>query len=377
MRIVIIRTNGVNPDPRVEKEANSLISTGEHSVTILAWDRESDVPMRESKLHLSNGDVTIVRFGILSEWGGGMKKNLIPLLKYTLKVKKWLSKHESEFDCIHACDYPTAVMAKKYIHKKKFVLDIFDFFADTAHAPKLVLNYARKSEQWYINNVDATIICSEQRKVQIGDVAPKNLVVIHNSPDKTLFETIETSNVAICKSRTEKKKLVYVGNLIEERFIKEVIQIVAERTDVELHIGGMGNLQDVVSEAAGHSDNIFYYGKMKYSDVLALEKECDIMLALYDPSIKNNRYAAPNKFYEALLVGKPLLMFENTGMDRIVKENGIGVIAQPNIESINSAIDQVIKLPAEKIKEKEITLYETRYTWKVMEERLLQMYKNL
>ena len=32
------------------------------------------------------------------------------------------------------------------------------------------------------------------------------------------------------------------------------------------------------------------------------------MTAIYDPNISNHYYAAPNKFYEALMLGKPLIM---------------------------------------------------------------------
>ena len=50
------------------------------------------------------------------------------------------------------------------------------------------------------------------------------------------------------------------------------------------------------------------YGKLQYSQTLALESQCDIRVATYDPSIRNHKYSAPNKFYESLMLGKPIIM---------------------------------------------------------------------
>lgn len=375
----MIRTNGVDPDPRVEKEVNALIKNRKHTVTILAWSRDDNVDSISS-LELENGQARIIRYGIPSVWGGGMKKNLLPLCRFSLKVHRWLGRNKRDYDCIHCCDLPTAVMAFPYIKYKKFVYDIYDYFSDTANAPKIVLNYARKKETYMIEHADATIICSEQRKKQIGEADPKKLFVIHNSPDSSLLEKAIQTKKQIIKSRSNKPKLVYVGNLVSDRFISEIIEIIAKRDDIELHIGGVGVLVEEVHRASIEYENIYYYGKLPYSDVIALENDCDIFLALYDPSVVNNQYAAPNKFYEALLVGKPLVMINHTGVDSLVSEYKIGAIAKSSSkESIEEAIDEIL---AEKTKWKNLqhrmrNIYNDKYSWKVMEERLCRLYEEI
>lgn len=52
------------------------------------------------------------------------------------------------------------------------------------------------------------------------------------------------------------------------------------------------------------------------------------MTAIYDPKVPNHRYAAPNKFYEALMLGKPIVMAKNTGFDEIIEENNIGCLIE-------------------------------------------------
>ena len=72
MNILIIRSNPVAPDPRVEKEAASLAKSG-HNVEILAWDRSSDHALTNECLELNGHTVRIYRAGIKAPTGAGIK----------------------------------------------------------------------------------------------------------------------------------------------------------------------------------------------------------------------------------------------------------------------------------------------------------------
>ena len=105
--IVFLRSNPVDPDSRVEKEVNSLLKAG-HRITILAWDREKTYSPAANRIKLENGSADIVRIGIAAEFGGGIKKNAVPLLRFQCFLYKWLLNNSSEYDVIHACDFDTA-----------------------------------------------------------------------------------------------------------------------------------------------------------------------------------------------------------------------------------------------------------------------------
>ena len=70
--IVILRSNPVDPDSRVEKEANSLIKAG-YDVIIVAWDRVSNYTINESFLELEVGRARVYRLGIRASFGEGKK----------------------------------------------------------------------------------------------------------------------------------------------------------------------------------------------------------------------------------------------------------------------------------------------------------------
>ena len=372
-RVVLLRSNPVRPYPRLEKMANCLAKNG-YAVTVLAWDRDLDYSPKEEKLELKNSTAKIVRIGIKGQFSGGIKKNLKGLLKFQSFIYSWLKSHRAEYDIIHAYDFDTGFTAQKCaeLFNKKFIYDIPDYYVDS-HGLKgsKIGSIVKRMENSVINKADATIICTEQRKEQISGTHPKKLFVIHNTPD---VEIVTDCNSSEMHGRL---KLVYVGVFGKTRFIDKIAETVAERSDCEFHIGGLGaNMETYFEDMSKKYDNIFYYGRIPYDKTIALERECDVMCAVYDPSVPNHYYAAPNKFYEALSLGKPLLMARNTGMASVVEEYGIGEVIDYNVESLNKAIDSFIENQSsrEEILKKETELYREKYSWQKMESVIKNIY---
>ena len=379
-RILLLRTNRVDPDPRVEKEVNSLLKDNNLSIEVLAWDRGDNYEYRKEYLHLANGDAIIHRIGVKAGWGVGLKKNATAFVKYTWKTFRWLFSHQKDYDIIHACDLHTiipSIIPIKIFHKK-FVYDIYDFFSDTAHGNSLVLKLSKSLETKVINEADATIVCSEKRIEQIRPAKPKRLYVIHNAPSLSQVN-IQKRDCNICKSSNTRPKVVYVGNLVEDRCIDLIIESARKCPDIEFHIGGIGKLEYYVQNASSEMTNLFYYGRMDYKDVLALEIECDIMIALYDQNVPNHRFAAPNKFYEAIAMGKPLVMLHNTGVDGFIDEYDLGVTVEQTPEGVVTGLNQLIERRNDwtEMSLRAKNLYYTNFCWEIMEQRLYDMYSDI
>lgn len=375
MKIVFLRSNPVNPDPRVQKEVNSLLKE-KHVINILAWDRDKDYSVNSEKIKMNNGECKITRFGIRSTFGAGFKKNLMPLIRFQICLLKWLIKNRGEYDIIHACDFDTVIPAYvcKKLFGKKYIYDIFDYYVDAYSVPNKIKGFIQKIDHIMINNSDATIICTEERRKQIKGASPKKIEVIHNSPNK--FNISNNNNL---KLNEDKVKIVYVGILNDGRYIIELAEVIKDMEECEFHIGGFGKLENQIRELASRYPNIKFYGKLPYDKTLELESQCDIMTAIYDPSISNHYYAAPNKFYEALMLGKPLIMIKNTGMDKVISENKIGEVTEFNKQSIEKAIKNIIanKDKWQDISKKMKEIYDSEYSWDIMEKRIQALYKDI
>lgn len=367
MRICIARSNQINPDSRVEKEANSLIKAG-HKVTLFGWDRGSNHAIRTDSKKLTDAEVNRVCIGAKAEFGAGMK-SIISYMKFQIALFTWIVKNRASFDIFHFCDFDTAfvgAIACRLI-RKKFIFDIFDYLSTDADT--VIKKIIERLENGIINRADATIICSEKRKEQIKKANPKNLTVIHNSPPQYPIETIhEQSGDAV--------KLVYVGILQDYRLLKELLHVVSEDKSLELHIAGFGKYVGLVEKYAAENSNVIYYGSIAYDQTILLEEKCDVMTAIYDPTIGNHRYAAPNKFYEGLLLGKPLIMVKGTGMSEYISEYNIGVLIDYSEESLKAGIKEIYDRKHEWaiMSSRMKNIYETEFSWGEMEKRLTKLY---
>lgn len=369
-RVLFLRANPVNPDSRVEKEVNTLLANG-YKVDVLAWDRSRNYKIKQENLQLTNSIGVIYRVGIKSAYGNGIK-NIFNLGKFQLEIIKFLKKNK--YDIIHACDFDTAFTAYHMTKKEHsiFIYDIFDFYVESMKVPEILRGIILKKDLSIINHADATIICSEKRKEQIAKANPKRLVVIHNTPDFSLSNNRVQLN-------ENKIKIAYFGILPEQgRMLEELCRIVAMDKTYELHMGGFGLFENKAKEYAEKHDNIFFYGKVAYNDVLNIERSCDIITAIYDPLVSNHVYAAPNKFYEALMLGKPLIMVANTGMSDIVEEYKIGELITYDQNGLQAGLEKLCSNRESwtQISKRMNALYNDKYSWLIMSERLLELYRN-
>jgi glycosyltransferase involved in cell wall biosynthesis len=371
MRLVICRSNPVAPDPRVEKEARSLQNHG-YEVTILGWDRSGVLPIREAR-----DQITMVRIPIKSGYAHGWL-NIFPLLRWQVGLLSWLLRHPSRFDVIHACDFDTVLAALicKWVFRKKVVYDIFDFYADHLRAtPELLKRLIRRLDHWAINRVDAVILVDSARQAQLLPAVPKRLAVVYNIPEDLAIDAVVADS-----SDPTTLRLAYVGLLQVERGLIQVIEVVGSHPFWSLDLAGFGGDENLILETARRYPNITWHGRVSYERALQLDAGADVMLALYDPAIANHRYASPNKVFEALMLGKPVLVARGTNIDLLIERLKAGVVIQ---YGDSSELERGLSLLAEDpVLRQELgangrQAYEREFNWKIMETRLLDLYRSL
>lgn len=368
--VCIIRSNPVTTDSRVQKEAITLYRNG-YDVHILAWDRDCDYDFDDGHILVMDRAMPITRIGCKATYGEGFK-NIIPYLKFQMRMRKYLKKRK--FDIIHACDFDTALfsigVAQK--HRSKFVFDIFDFLAGE---PRNWFQYLIKKLQFkIINKADGTIICTEERRRQINGSKPRKLIVVHNTP---IQEQVSTNSIIANKNRNV--RVGYVGILQDYRLLKEITEFFIKNKEIEWHVGGFGKYEKFFREISEKNENIIFYGELSYEETLSLEKDCDVLLAIYDPSIENHRFAAPNKFYESLMLGKPVIMVRDTGMSDVIERNNIGVLIDYSEEGFGKGLFELIDKKSDwgRMKSDMQRLYMEEYEWTIMSDRLLELYASL
>jgi len=367
VRVMICRSNPIAPDPRVEKEAQSLCKGG-YSVQIIGWDRSAVLPKQENM-----GWAVINRLTIQAGYARGMM-NLFPLLHWQIGLLAYLLRHSEEFDILHACDFDTILPALvcKRLRNKRLIYDIFDFYSDHLRAtPKMVKRLIRAVDIWAIGQADGLILVDDQRSRQIAGAHPKSLAVVYNSP-----QDAEPEMGSAGEEETQ-IRMAYIGLLQLERGLLDVLEVLSRHPDWKLDLAGFGGDEAQILARAEGLRNVSWHGRVPYSKALALSARANVLIGLYDPNIPNHRFASPNKIFEAMMLGKPIIVARNTNMDRIIAESGAGIVVDyGDVDGLESALIRLDRDPAlrARLGRSARQAYERQYSWAIMEKRLLGMY---
>lgn len=306
---------------------------------------------------------------VKSEIGGGIS-NLTNLLIYQIKLIKILYACRNTIDYIHAFDFDTGLVSTIFakVFKKKIVYHIADFYADSRNFPNFLSNVIRKLEYKVINNADTTIICTEERVKQIVGSNPKKLEVVHNIP---LFnKKYETSK----HKNNELNNFCYIGTLSENRFIIELLEFFKENPTLNLVIGGYGKLNDYVKCFSDELSNIDYIGKVEYEETYNHYNSTDYIIAMYNPKVNNHKYSAPNKFYESYILGKPIIVARETGIDDYVNKYNTGFICDYNYNAFSKLVKSINRKDYEK---KLKSFQEEHFTKDNMLNKIREIYENI
>jgi glycosyltransferase involved in cell wall biosynthesis len=370
--IFFICSNPIAPNPRVEKQARTLSKNG-FKITVIGWDREGKFPQNETKDY---GE--IYRIQTSGKYGSGMR-NLFAVVRWNIVLFSFLSRNRANYDFVHACDFDSIIpgLLCKFLYKKKVIYDICDFYAEMIrNIPDFVKAIIKHMDLFLIGLADAVILADEIRTEQIKGSKPKKLVVIYNSPPSIQLKE------GIC-SGTDNHNLViaYIGLLQRERAIFGVIDVVKEHPECKLVLGGYGAEEEGIKEYIKGFGNIEFVGRVPYEKTLEIYASCDVMFAIYDPRIPNHRYSSANKLFEAMMLGKPIIVARNTGMDLIVEKYKLGFVVEygnkKELEEALTKISEWDESALQKFSENAKKVYAENFSWGIMERRLVELYRSL
>ena len=362
MTVAYIRTTNIYDDSRATKEIRAICEAG-FNVVVLGWDRNSEAEAKTRPLFDSNVELRF--FHCILPTGIGLR-NIDKLVKWFRWTESELKKI-SDLGIVHACNLDGGYGAYRFCKKTgtALIYDIYDYYVDSHSIPSMARKTVESMENRIVSFSDTTVICTEERREQIKNAKPKNVVVIYNSPQAEAVSRV-----------TEVYDYSYCGSLCDMRLIREILGAYKSHSHMRFAIAGNDKYRDEVERLSSEYENMDYYGTISYDRVLEIERSSKVLSAIYQPIIRNHRLCAPNKFYEALALGKPVIVCKGTGIDRIVEEQEIGIVINYDAEEFYGALTKLVSndaLRAEMGKKARL-LYEKEYNWENMKDRLKSMY---
>ncbi len=327
----MLLSNPFMVDPRVYNEAMALIEAG-HEVKIIVWDRKKDYEPES----LIDG-VKVFRFHnskFMDLIGSDLLRNPFWWIHAFLIGKK-LFESSFKFDVVHCHDLDTllpGVLLKKMLGAK-LVYDAHEIFGMmiSGNVPKFVTSFAFLFEKKLIK------FC--------------NQVIIANLPTLDYFSSIycdDITPVMNCKrilsdsyisSESDVFTVCYIGVLSKSRMFPDIVDILGKIENIRFVIAGKKeNLFDEIKDKSKSYDNIDFLGTIPFSEVIPQTLKSDAIVCLFDPDMPNNQVGMPNKIFEAMVTGRPIIVTKGLNMSRFVEKHNFGIAIEYSSESLREAV---------------------------------------
>lgn len=353
--VTFIRSNQILSDSRAEKYL-SFYDNNSVSYRVIGWDRNNTGVERDKTLYYRKKVGYVV---------GGIKAAFYRIFWFSFVIKQ-LCKRRRDVEFIHACDLDCAfpaVLYKIFFNRKVFILfDVFDWMSADIQA--ISNGFVRKSILWMeakcLKWCNKLIVCEEERTTQIPDYEKYDISILPNIPMIADESTILQKKDEY-KFSNDKITLSYVGWFGLGRFLDELLQL-AEDDHFNLLIAGYGNkvLEDKCSKLQSQGI-IKYFGRVDYRTGLNIQFNADMVYAMYCKVTNNHIYAAPNKYYEAMFLGKPLLTTSGIIIGDKVTKMQTGYAVEENVNDFINLVKTLDKDDMERRGENARKLWENEY----------------
>jgi glycosyltransferase involved in cell wall biosynthesis len=208
---------------------------------------------------------------------------------------------------------------------------------------------------------------------------PQRTVIVQNFP---LREEIETGVARPFVDR--QPQAIYAGAITEERGIRQIIGALALLPESRpLRLALVGNfrpatLLDEIQAEPGWQ-RVDNHGWCRREDVRRLTDDARAGIVTFLPS-PNHVEAQPNKLFEYMSAGIPVIAADFPLWRQIVDGAGCGLLVDPHSpEQLHAAIERLVNDPqlAQEMGERGRVAVEEKFNWDVEARVLLQFYQRL
>ncbi|RRJ29468.1 glycosyltransferase family 4 protein [Halocatena pleomorpha] len=196
--------------------------------------------------------------------------------------------------------------------------------------------------------------------------------VIYNGVNTDVFHPNHTVTNGSLSGREEKPTFIFVGNFVERKRPKHVVEVAQRVDDAQFLMFGDGPLFESVQRSADGLDNVTLHGRVDKSELPSVYANCTGLLF---PSL---REGCPNVVMEAMASGIPVVGYDATSMPELVTHEETGWLAAPDdIDGLVDGVRFVMERKADDFLHKTRGYIEENHRFDRIAEQYLQLYDEM
>ena len=372
MRAILSVTNDIATDQRVHKVALTLLKCG-YKVRIIGRLRKNSLPLKDRPYQAH-------RMRLL------FNRKALFYAEYNLRLFFFLLFNKAGVLIANDLDtLPANYLASK-IKRVHLVYDSHEYFC---HVPELE---ARPHIQKAWLAIERFLLPKLRHFFTVNDsIASRykkeynvEATVVRNVPLAAMFNNAEEAAREKLELPENKKIILLQGAGINiNRGAEEAVQAMQHLSDdvLFLIIGGgdvLPHLKKMVNELK-LDEKVKFINKMPFAELVKYTQNADVGLTLDKPDSLNYRYSLPNKLFDYIHAGVPVLASPLPEIKNIFSTYNIGEIIESHdpqhiAEKLQSMLydDEKIKMWKEQLK-----LAAGEYRWEKEEQKLAEVYGSL
>jgi len=362
-KVYIAVTNDLVTDNRVHKVAQTLLKS-DAEIILLGAKKSYNTPVGKRPYSTR-------RFAMV------FKKGVFFYAEYNIRLFLFLLFRK--FDIIVSNDLdtlPASYCAGK-LRGKKIVYDSHEFFTEV---PELVnRNFPRRVwlliERLILPRLKHAYTVSTSIAETYNRLYKIQMEVIQNVP---LFNDNANDSP---ETKTEQKIILYQGSLNVGRGLEQMINAMQFIDNAHFKIIGDGDivqqLEQQIKEKALEK-KVTIKGRMPFQELPAETSKADLGIALEENIGLNYYYALPNKLFDYIQAGVPVLVSPFPEMQKIVNQYEIGTVYDhKDAKMLAQKIDEIFELKNRYQQWQRNTQKAAKdLCWEKQEETLINIYAN-
>ena len=372
----ILFSNGLEYDDRIRKEMFSIREVLEGNVEFKIFAFSSDNNRAESGVLSYGIPYEYVKVAYLDS----KKKDIITMLRKEYSFYSQVANKVKDFDLLWVCD------------DQPFFFPLFSgkpIIWDLHEIPESIIGSRLKNALFHrMENRCTWLIHANKERLdylvnhKIVKRPNKNLI-LHNYPDHNWL--IAGSNKSEGFHRFEEwlggDDYLYVQGLAGKgRFALETLAAIMEAHIIKAVVVGKvpDEVESVIATKYPDSDKFLYYtGQIIQSETSAYMSSSRFSIVFYNSNTANSRYCEPNRMFQSLGLGLPVIVGSNEPMLNVVNKYGNGIVLGSDGHNTEEIVSAIKEINTHYLKYKDMAMrYKNLFAWETQLPVFYKLFKN-